>query len=153
MTTRIGRWFALILVGLWLTGCATQEYRRVQAECLPAAQHDYPPELVHGTVTRQRMVPIFMGRSCSVAPGGGTICHDVVQQQWIPYQESAVIDRNEAVRNSAIESCAKNLCLQRYGNAECKTDVRLVPIASPIEAPAPLLQPVPIPQSTPAPAQ
>jgi hypothetical protein len=62
----------------------------------------------------------------------------------VPYQESVVIDRNEAVRHSAIEACTKNLCLQRYGNAECKTDVRLVPVAPPIETtPQPSLMPAP----------
>jgi hypothetical protein len=143
MTLRISRWLVWTLL-VFLTGCATQEYRRVQAECVPAAQQDYPPDLVHGMVTRQRMVPIFMGRTCSVSPGGGTICHDLVQQQWVPYQESVVIDRNEAVRLSAIESCAKNLCLQRYGNAQCKTDVRLVPVAPTIETiPQPSLMPAP----------
>ena len=144
----LSRWFALSLL-VWLTGCATQEYRRVEAECTPAALHDYPAEMVHATVTRQRMVPIFMGRTCSTAPSGNTICHDLVQQQWVPYQESVVMDRNEEVRNSAIRACAKNLCAQRYGNAECKTDVRLVPVGPSVEVlPS---QPVPVtPAPTPA---
>ena len=133
MTLRISRWLVWTLL-LLLAGCATQEYRRVQAECVPAAQQDYPPDLVHGMVTRQRMVPIFMGRTCSVSQTGATICHDLVQQQWIPYRESVVIDRNEAARHGAIESCAKNLCLQRYGNAECKTDGRLVPVVPPADS-------------------
>lgn len=128
----LSRWFVLSLL-VWLTGCATQEYRRVEAECTPAALQDYPAEMVHATVTRQRMVPIFMGRSCSVSSRGGTICHDLVQQQWVPYQESVVMDRNEAIRNRAIQACAKNLCAQRYGNAECQTDVRLVPVGPAVE--------------------
>ena len=142
------RWFVLALT-VWLTGCATQEYRRVEAECTPAALHDYPAELVHGTVTRQRMVPIFMGRSCSTMPNGNTVCHDLVQQHWVPYQESVVMDRNEEVRNSAIRACAKNLCWQRYGNLECKTDVRLVPVGPAVEVSTP--QPLPVaPVPTPA---
>jgi hypothetical protein len=145
----LSRWFALSLL-VWLTGCATQEYRRVEAECTPAALHDYPAEMVHGTVTRQRMVPIFMGRSCSTAPGGNTICHDLVQQQWVPYQESVVMDRNEEIRNSAIRACAKNLCVQRYGNAECKTDVRLVPVGPAVEL-SPQVMPVPAAVRTPVP--
>jgi hypothetical protein len=144
------RWFVFAIAVL-LTGCATQEYRRVEAECTPAALHDYPAELVHATVTRQRMVPIFMGRTCSTGPGGGTVCHDLVQQQWVPYQESVVIDRNEAIRHSAIQSCAKNLCSQRYGNLECKTDVRLVPVGPAVEVSPAQPQPVPVP--VPAPAQ
>lgn len=143
------RWLALSLFVL-LTGCATQEYRRVEAECAPAALHDYPAEMVHGTVTRQRMVPIFMGRSCSVSPGGGTICQDLVQQQWVPYQESVVMDRNEAIRNSAIQACAKNLCVQRYGNDQCKTDVRLVPVGPAIELPSQVM-PATLPNPAPSP--
>ena len=137
-------------IAVLLAGCATQEYRRVQAECAPEALRDYPAQRVHGVATRERMMPIYMGRTCSVSPGGGTICHDIVQPHWVAYQESVVVDLNEAVRNSAIQSCAQHLCLQRYGNAECKTDVRLVPVGPAVEVPTP--QPLPV-APAPAPAR
>ena len=113
------RWFVFALA-VALTGCATREYRRVEAECLPLAQHDYPPEFVQSNVTRQRIVPIFMGRNCITTPSGSTVCQDLVQQQSVPYEESMVVDRNEEIRHSAVRACAKNLCMQRYGNVECK---------------------------------
>jgi len=43
-----------------------------------------------------------------------------------------VIDQNEAVRKMAIESCAANLCVQRYGNAKCKTDQLVAPVSMPV---------------------
>ena len=145
----LSRCFVWTLIALF-TGCATQEYRRIEAECTPAALQDYPAEMVHATVTRQRMVPIFMGRSCSVSPGGGTICHDLVQQQWVPYQESVVMDRNEAIRNSAIQACAKNLCVQRYGNVQCKTNERLIPVGPAVELPSQVMPaPMPMPNISP----
>ena len=70
-------------------------------------------------------------RSCFSTRDGAhinTICNDITRPEYIPYQETVVIDQNEAVRKMAIESCAANLCVQRYGNAKCKTEQLLVPV-------------------------
>jgi hypothetical protein len=71
-----------------------------------------------------------------------TICNDITRPEYIPYQETVVIDQNEAVRKMAIASCSANVCVQRYGNAQCKTDQLLVPL-SPVVA-------QPVPQAVPA---
>jgi hypothetical protein len=70
-----------------------------------------------------------------------TICNDITRPEFINYQEVVVVDQNEAVRNMAIASCSANLCVQRYGNAQCKTNELLVPlppvVAEPISTPVP----------------
>lgn len=124
-------WF-LVLTATLLTGCATQAYRAVEAECAPQAWVDYPENKLQVVQTRQRVIHVSTGmRSCYTTRDGAhtnTICNDVTRPEFIPYQETVVIDQNEAVRKMAIESCAVNLCLQRYGNAKCKTDQILVPV-------------------------
>jgi hypothetical protein len=124
-------WF-LVLTATLLTGCATQAYRAVEAECAPQAWVDYPENKLQVVQTRQRVIHVSTGmRSCYTTRDGAhtnTICNDVTRPEFIPYQETVVIDQNEAVRKMAIESCAVNLCLQRYGNAKCKTDQMLVPV-------------------------
>ena len=124
-------WF-LVLTATLLTGCATQAYRAVEAECAPQAWVDYPENKLQVVQTRQRVIHVSTGmRSCYTTRDGAhtnTICNDVTRPEYIPYRETVVIDQNEAVRKMAMESCAVNLCLQRYGNAKCKTDQILVPV-------------------------
>ncbi len=124
-------WF-LVLTATLLTGCATQAYRAVEAECAPQAWVDYPENKLQVVQTRQRVIHVSTGmRSCYTTRDGAhtnTICNDVTRPEYIPYRETVVIDQNEAVRKMAIESCAVNVCLQRYGNAKCKTDQMLVPV-------------------------
>ena len=122
----------LVLVAALLTGCATKAYRAVERECAPQAWADYPQSKVQVVQTRQRVIHVFTGmRNCFRRVEGNqvhTICNDITRPEYIPYQETLVIDQNEAVRNMAIASCSANLCVQRYGNAQCKTDQLLVPV-------------------------
>jgi hypothetical protein len=138
--------WVLVLATVLLTGCATKAYRAVESECAPQAWADYPENKVQVVQTRQRVVHVATGmRNCFSRRDGNlvqTICNDITRPEYIPYQETVVIDQNEAVRNMAIASCSANLCAQRYGNAKCKTDQLLVPLP-PIE-PSPALVPQPI---------
>ena len=124
--------WALVLATLLLTGCATKAYRAVESECAPQAWADYPENKVQVVQTRQRVIHVSTGmRSCFSTRDGAHIntnCNDITRPEYIPYQETVVIDQNEAVRKMAIESCAANLCVQRYGNAQCKTEQLLVPV-------------------------
>ena len=122
----------LVLATALLTGCATKAYRAVESECAPQAWADYPQSKVQVVQTRQRVIHVFTGmRNCFRRVEGNqvhTICNNITRPEYIPYQETVVIDQNEAVRNMAIASCSANLCVQRYGNAQCKTDQLLVPV-------------------------
>ena len=124
--------WVLVLATALLTGCATKAYRAVESECAPQAWADYPENKVQVVQTRQRVIHVSTGmRSCFSTRNGAntsTICNDITRPEYIPYQETVVVDQNEAVRKMAIESCAANLCLQRYDNAKCKTDQILVPV-------------------------
>jgi hypothetical protein len=70
------------------------------------------------------------------------VCNPITRPEFITYQEAVVVDQNEAVRNMAIASCSANLCLQRYGNAKCKTDQLLAPLPSIEPVPSPAPQPI-----------
>jgi hypothetical protein len=128
-------WFVVLVTAL-LTGCATKAYRAVESECAPQAWADYPENKVQVVQTRQRVIHVSTGmRSCFSTRDGAhtsTICNDITRPEYIPYQETVVIDQNEAVRKMAIESCAANLCVQRYGNAKCKTDQLVAPVSMPV---------------------
>ena len=134
------RWI-LILAAVLLTGCATKAYRAVEGECAPQAWADYPQNKVQVVQTRQRVIHVSTGmRNCFTRQDGNhlrTFCNDITRPEFINYQEVVVIDQNEAVRNMAIASCAANVCVQRYGNAQCKTEQLLVPLPSPAPTSSP----------------
>ena len=128
------RWI-MIIAAVLLMGCATKAYRAVEQECAPAAWADYPENKVQVVQTRQRVIHVATGmRNCLTRQEGNhvrTICNDITRPEFINYQELVVVDQNETVRNMAIASCSANVCVQRYGNAQCKTDQLLVPLPLP----------------------
>ena len=124
-------WLCLLAAAM-LSGCATKAYRVVERECSPAAFADYPENKIQVIETRQRVIHVATGlRNCYTSKEGNqthTICTDMTRPEFITYREAVVVDQNEAVRNMAIASCSKNLCLQRYGNDKCETDQILMPV-------------------------
>jgi hypothetical protein len=138
----------VLVLAVLLTGCATKAYRAVESECAPQAWADYPENKVQVVQTRQRVIHVTTGmQNCYTHRNGKhmhTVCNPITRPEFITYQETVVIDQNEAVRNMAIASCSANLCLQRYGNAKCKTDQLLVPLPPIESAPSPALVPQPI---------
>jgi len=124
-------WVRMLAIVL-LTGCATKAYRAVESECAPQAWVDYPENKVQVVQARQRVVHVATGmRNCFTRREGNqvhTVCNDITRPEYIPYQEVVVVDQNEAVRKTAIASCSANLCVQRYGNVQCKTDQLWVPV-------------------------
>ena len=141
----------LVLATLLMTGCATKAYRAVESECAPQAWADYPQSKVQVVQTRQRVIHVATGmQNCYTRSDGKhthTVCSPITRPEFIAFQETVVIDQNEAVRDMAIASCSANLCMQRYGNAKCKTDQQMVPLPSTSPDPAPFLAPVPQPIS------
>ncbi len=141
----------LVLAVLLMTGCATKAYRAVEGECKPQAWADYPESKVQVVQTRQRLINVATGmQNCYTRSDGKhthTVCSHITRPEFIAFQETVVIDQNEAIRDMAIASCSANLCMQRYGNAKCKTDQQMVPLPSTSPDPAPFLAPVPQPIS------
>ncbi len=107
-----------------LTACATPEYRSAQSECQPQALAQFPVVQVPSLVTMHRVIQVPTGQNhCTTIQQGQvahTTCTPVMRPEFIPYQQTMMTDANEAARDASIKSCANQLCLQRYGNPDCK---------------------------------
>jgi hypothetical protein len=107
-----------------LTACATPEYRAAQSQCAPSAFTQFPIQQVSTWVTLHRVIQVPTGQShCTTTQQGQvahTVCNPVTRPEFIPYQQMVMTDANESARNAVIQSCANQLCLQRYGNPDCK---------------------------------
>ncbi len=110
------------------TACATPEYRSAQSECHPQALAQFPVVQVSSLVTMHRVIQVPTGQNhCTTIQQGQvahTTCTPVMRPEFIPYQQTMMTDANEAARDAAIRSCANQLCLQRYGNPDCKPPVQ-----------------------------
>ena len=104
----------IIVIGFFLFGCATAEYRMVKGECSSQAYQQYPID---------NHVEVKTGEICR--QGGGVLkivnCDTQYAYKSEPYQKKVSVDSNAGARNQAIRSCTTSLCFSRYGNAKCKT--------------------------------
>jgi hypothetical protein len=115
---------SLIASGL-LAGCATPEFRQAKDECSGEAFRLYPVQQVLTVVSRTRMVQVPTGQTHCVTTQTGNVantsCQQVMRTDYVPYLENVMVDVNASPRENAMTQCAMQLCIARYGNADCKT--------------------------------
>ena len=111
----------IIVVGFFLFGCATAEYRMVRGECSVQAFQQYPIDNHVEVKTEYRQVRVKTGQSCRQGGLAPTFCTTQYAYEMQPYQKQINVDSNAGARNQAIRSCTTSLCYSRYGNAKCKT--------------------------------
>ena len=107
-----------------LASCATPEYRQAKSECSADAFRQYPVHLVPTLVTRTIAVQVPSGQTHCVTTQTGavanTTCQQLMRTDFVPYQESVMVDVNDAQRQAVMNQCAAELCNQRLGNPACK---------------------------------
>ena len=113
----------IIVIGFFLFGCATAEYRMVKGECSSQAFQQYPVNNHIEVKTAFRQVKVATGQDCMPDLGfpGAMTCTTQYTYEMQPYQKQVNVDSNAGARNQAIRSCTTSLCYSRYGNAKCKT--------------------------------
>ncbi len=114
----------IALASLLLAACATPEYLGAKNECAPQAYQQYPVVNVAQLVTRTRPVQVPTGETqCTTVQQGAVTqsnCKQVMRTEYRPYQETAIVDVNENGRNAMMNACASQLCMARFGNADCE---------------------------------
>tara|TARA_Y100000031_G_C7983680_1_gene275906 strand:- start:139 stop:573 length:435 start_codon:yes stop_codon:yes gene_type:complete len=111
----------IIVVGFFLFGCATAEYRMVKGECSSQAFQQYPVNNHIEVELAFRQVIVGTEQDCKPdwrRPGAMTCTTQYIYEMQ-PYQKQVNVDSNAGARNQAIRSCTTSLCYSRYGNAEC----------------------------------
>jgi hypothetical protein len=124
----------IIVIGFFLFGCATAEYRLVKGECSVQAFQQYPVDNHDEVVTAYRSVRVPTGQTCQKMV---TECQNTWGLQRQQYQKTVTVDSNADIRDQTISSCTRSQCLSRYGNAKCKT----APVKPVPATPAPAILP------------
>ena len=114
----------LLCTLLLLSGCVTREYLRAQDECSPSAYRQFPPNTIQVFVPRTTVIAVPTGRStCESRTEDNrlkTRCQPEMRNEYRAYQSLEFIDTNAEPRDAVMRSCTRQLCVQRFGNADCK---------------------------------
>ena len=114
----------LLCTLLLLSGCVTREYLRAQDECSPSAYRQFPPNTIQVFVPRTTVIAVPTGRStCESRTEDNrlkTRCQPEMRNEYRAYQSLEFIDTNAEPRDAVMRSWTRQLCVQRFGNADCK---------------------------------
>lgn len=107
-----------------LSGCVTREYLQAQDECAPNAYRQFPPNTIQVLVPRTTAVRVPTGGStCESRTEDNRVkthCKPEWRTEYRTYQSLEFIDTNAEPRDAVMRSCAGQLCVQRFGNVDCK---------------------------------
>jgi hypothetical protein len=131
-------------LALFLTACATPEWKQASQDCDPEAFRLFPVVRQTERVTEPVVVQVPDGsQTCvseSVRSGDKTTTvsrctpHLVMQTQWV--SRWVTVDLNERERRLWHDRCVSQLCVQRYGNLKCEPSTTK-PLPSPSTMPSP----------------
>ena len=114
----------LLCTLLLLSGCVTREYLRAQDECSPSAYRQFPPNTIQVFVPRTTAIRVPTGGSkCESRTEDNRVktkCEPEWRTEYRTYQSLEFVDTNAEPRDAVMRSCARQLCVQRFGNADCK---------------------------------
>lgn len=116
-----------------LAACATPEYQRAAAECRSQALQAWPVVMEQRLVRRSRDVMVPDGSTVCESTETETsgkrtritrevnVCRPGMQRATEYFDEPVTVDVNAGAREQQVSDCATSLCLQRFGNARCKS--------------------------------
>ena len=114
----------LLCTLLLLSGCVTREYLRAQDECSPSAYRQFPPNTIQVFVPRTTAIRVLTGGSkCESRTEDNRVktkCEPEWRTEYRTYQSLEFVDTNAEPRDAVMRSCTRQLCVQRFGNADCK---------------------------------
>ncbi len=109
---------------LLLSGCATKEYLQAQDECSPNAYRQFPPNTIQRYVPRTTAVRVPTGGSkCESYNEDNRVktkCEPEMRTEYRTYQSLEFVDINAEPRDAVMRNCTRQLCVERFGNPECK---------------------------------
>lgn len=109
---------------LALVGCTTPQYDLAREQCRREAANKYPPNLQNRVVQNSHLVKVPDGTSrCTTEQFGNrmvTNCQQGTKLIRQYYNETIVVDLNRQERGRFVNKCTVRVCIDRYGNSECK---------------------------------
>jgi len=110
----------LVGAALILFSCSTPEFDAAKSSCSAVWQAKIPSRFEQEmyNMSQSRQVPSGM-TSCT-GYGYSMICNQTMRTEYYTIPAVRTVDRNKPQRDAQINACTQNLCMKKYGNAECK---------------------------------
>ncbi len=116
----------VLLFGLTipLLGCATPERNHEKNICSVRYHAEIPAIYSQVMVNKTRYVQVPNGNvTCTTTNLGNTTktnCVEGTRSEAVPYTAVETVDLNKDQRDMAINACANNACIVKYGNPDCR---------------------------------
>ena len=103
-----------------LIGCTTAQYRNELSSCERKAMQEFPIDNVKELQNVQipNKVPTVI--TCIPIQGAAPICTQQYVTTFTTVAQIKEIDNNKEYRKKFRNSCLKQVCLEKYGNSDCK---------------------------------
>jgi hypothetical protein len=113
--------FGGVLALLLLASCGTPEFRAERSLCTAEWSKKIEPRLERELYNRSVSRQVPTGRTVCKTSGETTVCDRVMRTEYFTVPAVRTVDRNKPRRDAQILQCTQNICLEKFGNAECKT--------------------------------
>ena len=107
-------------LALFLTSCATPEYRAERNTCKSIWMSKIPPEFVQEQYNKRQSRQVPSGEVSCYTIGYSTQCTERMKTEYYTTLAVRTVDRNEKYRDTEIKNCTQSKCLQKFGNINCK---------------------------------
>ncbi|MEL0105997.1 MAG: hypothetical protein VW802_03525 [Rhodospirillaceae bacterium] len=115
---------SIVLLPIFLTACATAEYRAAWDSCKAEWFAKIPPKFEQKLVQRTRYETVPDGNvncnTTTIGNNSSTNCTQGTRQIAIPYTAAVTVDVNKPQRTARIKACTEVKCFAQYGNAVCE---------------------------------
>ncbi len=111
---------AIPIIALILSGCVASEFREQSDICTALWMQKMPPRLQHQVYQIERSRKVKGNPSECREINNIYICNVIESSENYTVNVLRTVDENMTARNENISACTQNVCLQHFGNAECK---------------------------------
>ncbi|MCR9175651.1 MAG: hypothetical protein NXI19_06585 [Alphaproteobacteria bacterium] len=105
---------------LLLSGCATTEFYQARDACRAEWYARIPERIEQRLVNETRYEERFTGETVCTTNNDVTNCVQQTRRVPVTYPVVKNFDLNEPKRTPRINACVIDLCLNRFGNPDCK---------------------------------
>ena len=106
---------------IFLTACATPQYREEEGVCVNIWLNKLPREYVREWYDKTMTREVPTGVSTCTRTATGFTCKQETKTEHYTVPAARRVDRNADLRDQRIRACTKNRCLRKYSNPLCKT--------------------------------
>jgi len=110
----------ILLIVLFVSACTTPQWDAEKNVCMRKGMAQYPPNMTLQTVQKSRFVNVPNGQFTCTSFGSLIECNEGTTLETQYYTVTETYDLNRRSRNNFANSCTRNACWSKYGNADCK---------------------------------